>query len=330
MKRIFSLFFFAAMLVNCSADAQQKVVVEGTVSPEATMAYLVDAANLRTLIDSVPVTNGHFTVELPAKENNLVYLSAKGCMQFFFTEGEKVTVDAMNDVIEGTGLNEQWGKYNAEVKAAEDDADTIKKIVLEYCKANKGTKLPIAIMMTTSEDAISDALPEVMEICKENVAITQHPYLAQLAYMIKQRAQRAVGSSLKDIAIPDAKGNMHKLSEYVGKNKYVLVDFWASWCGPCCREMPNVVEAYNKYKSKGLEIVGVSLDQKKEPWLAAVERMNMTWPQLSDLKGWKCEAADLYGVKAIPSNILFDKDGKIIATDLTGPALERKLAKLFE
>ena len=81
-----------------------------------------------------------------------------------------------------------------------------------------------------------------------------------------------------------------KLSQFAGKGNYVFVDFWASWCGPCRAEMPNVVEAYNKYHSKGLEIVGVSFDQKKDAWTAMVKKLGMEWPQMSDLKGWQCEA----------------------------------------
>ena len=94
--------------------------------------------------------------------------------------------------------------------------------------------------------------------------------------------------------------------------------------------MPNVVEAYNKYHSKGLEIVGVSFDQKKDAWTAMVKKLGMEWPQMSDLKGWQCEAGKVYGIRSIPSNILLDKDGKIIAMDLRGEALQTELAKLLK
>lgn len=329
MKRIFSLFFLATLLVNCTADAQKPamVTVEGNVGEKSTKVYLVNADTFNDLIDSVNVANGHFTAQIPAKENCLVFLSANGgYQQFFCAEGEEVSVDAVNDVIEGTGLNEKWGKLNADMKEEGVDA---KKLLVDFCKENKDNNLPVAAMIIHQELLQWDAVSEIMVAC-EGKAFLNNPYVGSFLMMAQSQQARAVGTSLKDIAIPDAKGKMHKLSEYVGKKQYVLVDFWASWCGPCCREMPNVVEAYKKYKSKGLEIVGVSLDQKKEPWLAAVEKMGMTWPQLSDLKAWKCEAAALYGVQAIPSNILFDKDGKIIATDLTGARLQQKLASLFE
>ena len=329
MKKVLSLFFLASMLVNCTAEAQkaETVTVEGFVGEKSTMVYLVNADTFNDLIDSVTVTNGYFSTQMPVKENCLVFLSANGgYQQFFCAEGEEVSVDAVNDVIEGTGLNAKWGKFNADMKA--DGADA-QKLFVDFCKENKDNKLPIAAITIHQELMQWDAVSEIMEAC-EGKAFLQNPLVGSMLMMAQSQKERAVGTPLKDIAIPDAKGKLHKLSEYVGKGKIVLVDFWASWCGPCCKEMPNVVDAYAKYNSKGFEIVGVSLDQKKEPWLAAVKRLGMTWPQLSDLKGWKCEAAALYGVQAIPSNVLFDKDGKIMAVDLTGARLQQKLAELFK
>ncbi|MBA3664556.1 MAG: TlpA family protein disulfide reductase, partial [Bacteroidetes bacterium] len=99
-------------------------------------------------------------------------------------------------------------------------------------------------------------------------------------------------------------------------------DFWASWCGPCRREMPNVVKAYNKYKDKGFEIYGVSLDQDKDRWVEAIKKDGITWPQVSDLKYWDSEAAKVYGVQGIPFTVLLDKEGKILAKGLRGAELE--------
>ena len=130
-----------------------------------------------------------------------------------------------------------------------------------------------------------------------------------------------------EIALNNPEGETVKLSSL--KGKYVLIDFWASWCGPCRRENPNVVKMYEKYKNKGFEIYGVSLDKDMGKWKAAIAKDGLTWPQVSDLAGWQSSAAAKYGVKSIPHTVLLDKKGNIIATKLRGAALEQKLAELM-
>lgn len=138
-----------------------------------------------------------------------------------------------------------------------------------------------------------------------------------------------IGNKYVDIELPGIQGNMVRLSDYVGKNKYTLVDFWASWCGPCRAEMPHVVRAYAEYHSKGLEVIGVSLDNDHEAWVNAIEQLNMPWPQMSDLGGWNSMGATLYKVRSIPSNVLIDQQGQIVAKDLRGNQLLQTLAELM-
>jgi len=138
----------------------------------------------------------------------------------------------------------------------------------------------------------------------------------------------APGNVAPDFTQPDRNEKPTKLSSLRGQ--YVLLDFWASWCGPCRRENPNVVAAYNKYKDKGFTVMSVSLDKNKEAWLGAIERDQLTWPNhVSDLKSWGNEAAQLYGVHAIPFSVLLDKDGKIIDTNVRGEKLEEDLRQIF-
>ena len=146
----------------------------------------------------------------------------------------------------------------------------------------------------------------------------------------KAEESTVIGSQYTDIVMQTPEGKTIKVSDYVSKNKYTLIDFWASWCGPCLREMPNVVKAYTNYHDKGLEIVGVSLDNKKDAWVNAIKKQNMPWPHISDLKGWECAGAAAYNVKAIPANVLISQDGKIIAKDLREEALQEKLAELLK
>lgn len=137
----------------------------------------------------------------------------------------------------------------------------------------------------------------------------------------------ALGATAPQFSQNDKDGNAVNLASF--KGKYVLVDFWASWCGPCRRENPNVVKAYNRFKGQNFTILGVSLDSKRESWLKAVADDHLDWTQVSDLKYWKNAVAAQYGVRAIPQNFLLDPNGKIIAKNLSGDALSAKLAELF-
>jgi peroxiredoxin len=148
-----------------------------------------------------------------------------------------------------------------------------------------------------------------------------------LAEYIAYNKVGALGTDAIDFTQNDTAGNPVSLSAF--KGKYVLVDFWASWCGPCRKENPNVVNAYEKFKDKNFTVLGVSLDQEKEPWIKAIEKDKLTWTQVSDLQYWSNAAAQLYRVQSIPQNFLIDPTGKIIAKDLRGEALTAKLCELL-
>jgi peroxiredoxin len=137
-----------------------------------------------------------------------------------------------------------------------------------------------------------------------------------------------IGVTAPDIILPDQKGDTIALSSLRGK--YVLLDFWASWCRPCRVENPHLVNNYKKYNEKGFEIFQVSLDKKKESWISAIESDQLTWIHVSDLQYWNSAAAKLYQVQAIPTNFLLDKNGKIIAKNLRGDALKAKLSEIFD
>ncbi|WP_240975400.1 peroxiredoxin family protein [Chitinophaga fulva] len=137
----------------------------------------------------------------------------------------------------------------------------------------------------------------------------------------------AIGAAAMNFTQNNVSGKAVQLKDYRGK--YVLLDFWASWCGPCRAENPNVLDNYEKYHSKGLEILAVSLDDKKDAWVKAIKDDGLTWEHVSDLKGWKNEVAKEYNIRAVPSNFLIDKEGKIVAVNLRGEELTKKLEEIF-
>jgi peroxiredoxin len=145
--------------------------------------------------------------------------------------------------------------------------------------------------------------------------------------MVTKMAVTAIGQKAPEISLPDPDGKTVTLSSLQGK--YVLIDFWAKWCGPCRKENPNVVKAYNKFKDKGFEILGVSLDRSKQDWVQAIQEDGLTWKHVSDLKYFDSQAASDYNINAIPFSILVDPNGVIIAKNLRGPALDKKLSEVF-
>ena len=227
---------------------------------------------------------------------------------------------------------EEAGDDEAKKKAIEDKADSLdklqKKMYADFVTTHPNS--PIALYCV-NVFAGWDINPElVAPLYAKLPATTQQSFSGKnLGDRIAIARKTAIGNVAPEFVQNDTLGNPIALSSFRGK--YVLVDFWASWCGPCRRENPMVVKAFQQFQAKGFTIVGVSLDQPgaKEKWMDAIHKDALTWTHVSDLKYWENEVAKQYGIRARPQNFLLDPSGKIIAKNLNGETLEKKLTELF-
>ena len=200
------------------------------------------------------------------------------------------------------------------------------EFIKEIIRDNKENDLPVNYI---KEAMYQFSYEELKEALDPKASYYRNSELDAAKQLLAGYEKRRPGIQFHELTMNDVSDKEVKLSQWVGKGNYVLVDFWASWCGPCRREMPYVIAAYEQYQGKGFNVVGVSFDQKKNAWVGAIQQMGMKWPQMSDLKGWKCAAADLYGISSIPSNVLVDPTGKIVAMDLRGKNLLDKLKEIY-
>ncbi|MBJ6120026.1 AhpC/TSA family protein [Pontibacter sp. BT310] len=198
----------------------------------------------------------------------------------------------------------------------------IKKFLAQHPTSVVSTFGTLTLIDPATDFAFADSMSTLF-----SKNLPNSKYTSELNERLKGMRSTAVGQMAPEITLPTPDGGSASLSSLRGK--YVLIDFWASWCGPCRKENPNVVRMYNAYKDKGFEIFGVSLDQNRDKWLKAIADDKLTWPHVSDLKGWESAAAGIYNITAIPQTLLLDKEGRIIAKNLRGKELEAKLAEVL-
>ena len=360
---------FAAMgALACSGD-KVNYNVKGIGAPqEGATVYLIDQIS-DAPIDSAVVAGGAFAMKGQADKDAFLAVSIDGLGWnfLFFNDGKPVTVNVADSTVTGSALNNKLTecdkantKANAELSEFVSAFTSLPKeeqqarmaawlpeyreVQLKYVdwylgmiEENKDNLVPVAFVDQVPSMAGQDKYDELLA---SGAAFAEHPYVVSTkekreaaqakAKAAEEKKQAIIGQKFLDLEEADPQGKMHKLSEYVGKGKWVLVDFWASWCGPCKNEMPNVVAAYKKYHNKGFEIVGLSFDREKEPWVKAITEWEMPWIHLSDLKYWQSLASDVYNVNSIPDNLLIDPEGTVVARCLRGTALEEKLAEVIK
>ncbi|HBH21882.1 MAG TPA: hypothetical protein DDY13_00520 [Cytophagales bacterium] len=367
--RIFLTLSLVALLWSCQEKKGPAFLITGTLPEhnEEYVMLMERVEGEWKHLDSVIIQNDTFSLKGVVNEPKEYWITVKGNDAYgrFIIENEtydiqKVTENGRPSLeVKGGTLNEELKEVQAYQKSTYDSLVAIIIDIqqnMDITAEEKEAQLEVQYEeMNKFTDAYENHLRQYVA---ENNASFLAPYLVrnELYYswdasqldsvlqvfdttlndniyvqQIEERADKlrlvSIGNEAPDFSQENPEGEPVALSDF--KGKYVLIDFWASWCGPCRRENPNVVATYADYKDKNFEILGVSLDENKDRWLKAIEQDKITWPQVSDLAGWKNSVAGLYAVKSIPHTVLVDPEGVIVAKNLRGDQLKEKLEELL-
>lgn len=332
MKKFTGVFFAGALAVlalSSCAEEKKGYVIDGQIADVTEgMMYLKKYENKTFVdVDSATIVGGKFKFEGVAPEalaHGLTTIKGSSRPMVFFLDNDAMTI-TMNEsgkelTVAGSPANDIYLK-NAKLTRNKDfDLDNL----LDTHPAS-----PVAAYFVVKDFAYKLDLEAMKAVrAKFDASLDGTSYIQQIESMIARMEKVQVGSVAPDFTLPDAEGNPVSLSSFRGK--YVLVDFWASWCPDCRKENPNIVAAWEKYKDKNFEVFGVSLDRNRDQWLAAIEKDKLTWTHVSDLKFWNSDAAVLYCIRWIPMSFLIDPEGKIVAIGLEGEALHNKLEELLK
>ena len=290
----------------------QKFILKGKVE-EPAIASLFFSDNEKNIQGSKAFILENAKIKFEIDENLKIKIEgtdANNLIQTFDNDLTSIVpqefIDSMrNNLIPEPELETRVNDYN----------EKYRRFISDFSKDNVNTLSGTLVFQNNSRSIPLKEKITILDLMNDKVKSS-----SQIQAIIKQTEKERVvmpGEKFIDLKLPDTNGNILALSDLVGKTDYVLIDFWASWCGPCIRSFPELTEFYNKNKGKRFEILGVSFDKEEENWKAAIKKHNLTWKHVSDLKFWESEAGQLYAVNSIPCTILIDKNGIIIGRNMS-------------
>lgn len=359
MKRIFALL----LLIPAGLYAQQKgFVVTGSIKgvPEGSEVTLSDANNVQDTLARAKVVKNQFVLKGTVKEPNIIFLNLHGPQKksFLFIGNENVSVtgdvaEMTNLQVKGSVIHDDYSNYAKQFNPLFERLTQITQKVNGNPNIQPGDTLLLqhqatldlilskidSYIETHNASPVAPFLMVVTAQLDQDIASTEKRFAklkpaAQEGFygkIIKERIDKSklgqIGTQALEFSQADTSGKQVTLASFRGK--YVLVDFWASWCRPCRMENPNVVDSYNEFKGKNFTVLGVSLDREKDSWLGAIKEDKLDWTHVSDLQFWNNAVAQLYGIEGIPANLLIDPAGKIVGKNLRGEGLKAKLRELL-
>ena len=363
MKAFQASILFSVAVLALTACHSNAYKINGAVEglKDGDTLYITNDLQTGIPTDTLIVKDGKFELSGEADSTfiAMVYSGARNELNApFFVEPGTITIKLVETPgasrVGGTRCNDQWQELNDSVMTIGKEINRIaehiygntvdemeqQKGMEQIDKLNKRFSAVVVkitekniknefgyFLLTYYPEELIDNATRMKLIDKLPDDMQKRPAIQEMLSTLKQAAETAEGMTIKDFKQSGLDGTELSLKGEVAKNKITVIDFWASWCGPCRQEMPFMLELYGKYKDKGLGIIGISLDEDSDAWKAATQQLNIPWPQMSDLKGWENAIAQHFCVTSIPHTIVVDQHGKILKRGLRGEKLEEFVEK---